>query len=284
MSVKYASSRRQVLKRGGAIALGAVAASALAPSQALAATRKTAPRWAMVIDLRRCSGCRTCTLACKAEYDVPLDSWNAVVKTVEHGQYPNIRADFLPRLCNHCEGNDADGVPPCVKICPEFPKERKVFVTAEGKKIRYRNGATYKRPDGMILVDNSLCIGCGKCIDECPYGARSYNKRLLSGKDPKKNGIAKCSFCLHRVDKGVEPACVTACPNNARIFGDLNDPESEPSRLAKEFNLLKNIGQTTLLPEEGTFPHVFYIDPEKVLGRYKITKENKKAEFRDRIA
>jgi tetrathionate reductase subunit B len=284
MSVKESSSRRQLLKRSGAAAIGAVAAGAFGIRPAHAARKKKAPRWAMVIDLRRCTGCRTCTIACKAEFDTPLDSWNAVIKDVETGEYPNIRLDFLARLCNHCAGNEKDGIPPCVKECPEYPKNRRVFVTADGKKIRYRDGATYKRPDGMILFDNSMCIGAGKCIEACPYGARSFNKRLPAGKDPTKFGISKCSFCQHRVDKGVEPACVTACPNKARIFGDLNDQNSGVSRLAKEFGLLKNRGQTTLLPEEATFPHVFYIDPESVLSRYKITKENKMAEFRDKIA
>ena len=284
MTVKEASSRRQLLKRSGAVAIGAVAAAAIGVKPAGAAKKKKVKRWAMVIDLRRCTGCRTCTLACKAEYEVPLDSWNAVVKDVEVGSYPNISVDFLPRLCNHCEGNETDKMPPCVKICPEFPKDRKVFITAEGKKIRYRDGATYKRPDGMIMYDLSMCIGCGKCIEECPYGARSFNKRLMSGKDPEKPAIVKCSFCVHRVDNGVEPACVTACPNDARIFGDLTDPKSAVSKLVKEFELIKNRGQSTLLSEEATFPNVFYIDPEGVLSRYRITKENKMAEFRDKIA
>ncbi len=283
MIVKEASSRRQLLKRSGAVAIGAVAAGALGVKPALAAKKKKAPRWAMVLDLRRCTGCRTCTLACKAEYATPLDSWRAVVKDVEIGGYPDIQMDFLPRLCNHCEGNEKDGFPPCVKVCPEFPKNRRVFITPEGKKIRSRDGATYKRPDGMIMYDVSMCIGCGKCIDACPYGVRSFNKRLPSGKEPEKNAIVKCSFCVHRVDNGVEPACVTACPNTARIFGDLKEPGSEVFKLAKEFGLLKKSEKTTLLPGEGTRPQVFYIDPKGSLSRYRITKKNKMAEFRDKI-
>ncbi|VAX23354.1 Quad-[4Fe-4S] ferredoxin, HycB/HydN/HyfA family [hydrothermal vent metagenome] len=282
MSGIKTTSRREALKAVGAMAIGAATAGVVSATRAVAA-RKKAARWAMVIDLRRCKGCHTCAVACKAEFDVPLGSWNTVVKEVEQGAYPDIKKDFLPRLCNHCEGNNMDKVPPCVKVCPEYPKERKVFITAEGKKIRYRNGATYKRPDGMILVDNSLCIGCGKCIEACPYGARSYNKRLISGKDPKKNGISKCSFCMHRVDKGVAPSCVSGCPDNARIFGDLNDPASDVSKLVKEFKLVENSFDTTILPEQGTRPHVFYIDPNKALGEYVITKENKMEEFRDKV-
>ncbi len=283
MEAQKTGSRRDVLKTAGAIALGAVAASAFKAGEAVAAEKK-APRLAMVIDLRRCTGCRTCTVACKSEFDVPLDSWNAVVKEVEMGKYPNVKKDFLPRLCNHCAGDDKDGVPPCVKVCPEKESGvRMKFKTPDGKKIRYRTGATYKRPDGVIMFDNALCIGCGKCIKDCPYGARSFNKRLVSGKSKLDNGITKCTFCAHRIDQGVIPACSNACPNNARIFGDLNDPDSEVSRLAKEFKLLGNTKKTTLLPEKGTVPMVFYIDPNGSLGAYKITEKNKMAEFRDKI-
>ncbi len=283
MSKNQLSSRREMLMTAGVLAVGAASTGILSVKEAVAAEAK-APRWAMVIDIRRCTGCRTCTVACKAEFDTPLGSWNAVVKEVEMGEYPDINKDFIPRLCNHCEGNKKDGEPPCVKYCPEKASGgRAKFITPDGRKIRYRKGSTYRRPDGMIMYDNSLCIGCGKCIKHCPYGARSFNKRLTAGKSPLDNGISKCSFCQHRVDKGVEPSCVNACPNNARIFGDLNDPGSEVSQLAKKFNLIKNRVDTTLLAEEGTLPHVFYIDPNDALGHYKITKENKMAEFRDQI-
>jgi len=284
MSNNQLSSRREMLRTAGVLAVGAASTGMLAVKEAMAAETR-APRWAMVIDIRRCKGCRTCTVACKAEFDTPLGSWNSVVKDVEQGEYPNITNNFIPRLCNHCQGNDQDMEPPCVKICPEKASgERVKLKTASGKKIRYRTGATYKRPDGMILLDNSLCIGCGKCIEACPYGVRSYNKRLISGKDPKKNGIVKCTFCQHRVDKGVEPSCVNACPGKARIFGDLNDPGSEVSKLAKKFDLTDNTVESNLLFEEGTQPQVYYIDPDKSLGAYTITKENKLAEFRDQIS
>ncbi len=120
--------------------------------------------------------------------------------------------------------------------------------------VRYRTGATYKRPDGMILLDMSLCIGCYKCIDACPYGVRFIDPRVkLTRADREKDlGVGKCTFCDHRVDKGVVPSCVNTCQGGARIFGDLNDPNSEVSKLAKEFNLLKNRKKTTLLPNEKT--------------------------------
>ena len=152
-------------------------------------------------------------------------------------------------------------------------------------KVRYRTGATYKRPDGMILNDMSLCIGCYKCIDACPYGVRSIDPfvKLTLPNREKDLGIDKCTFCAHRVDQGLMPSCVNTCPGRARIFGDLNDPDSEVSKLAKEFKLLENKDKTTLLPGEKTDPHNFYIDPDNILARYKITKENKQQEFRDKF-
>ncbi|MBW2066256.1 MAG: 4Fe-4S dicluster domain-containing protein [Deltaproteobacteria bacterium] len=267
-------SRRQVIKGAGAVAVGA--AVGLVPAgTALAArkSRKRAPRWTFIIDLRRCIGCRACTVACKAEFHVPLGAFRTAVYEEVNGAFPRAEKFLMPRICNHCEGNVEDGIPPCVKICPEYPKGRKKFITAEGKTIRYRYGATYKRPDGLILYDNELCIGCGKCIDKCPYGARTWNKRLTAGKDSTKNGIAKCTLCQHRIDRGVEPACVNICQGRARIFGDLNDPNSEVSRLVKEFKLEERRNETTLLPGENTVPMCFYIDPRGVLQNMATAKK-----------
>ncbi len=271
-------SRRDLLKTGSAMAT-AVAAASLLPKKAEAAKNGN-PRWAMVLDLRRCIGCRGCTVACKSEFDVALGRWSAVVKNVEFGKYPNTQKHFLPRLCNHCAGEKGKEwqVPPCVEKCPESKSGKRMKLGGK----RYRTGATYKRPDGMILLDMSLCIGCYKCIDACPYGVRSIDSRVkLKRPDREKDlGVGKCTFCQHRVDKGIVPSCVNTCQGRARIFGDLNDPNSEVSKLAKEFNLLKNRKNTTLLPDEKTMPHVFYIDPNKVLVRYKIDKKTKEKEFK----
>ena len=177
------------------------------------------------------------------------------------GTFPNTKKGFLPIMCNHCEGNKKDGVPPCVKTCPEYPGKRMTFKTADGKKIRYRGGATYKRPDGLVLIDSDLCIGCGKCIDSCPYGVRSFNPFIKAGKKPEKQAADKCDMCKERVANGIDPSCVNTCQGRARIFGDLNDPNSEVAKLVKEHKLAKNV----LLPEEGTEPHVFYIDPDNML-------------------
>ena len=272
MSEKVDISKRNMLKKAGVAAAGVTAASLLPAIEAVAA-KGEAPRWAMIFDLRRCIGCRGCTVACKAEYDVPLGAWNTVVNEEVVGKYPDTKKPFLPIRCNHCEGNEEDKVPPCVKNCPEYPKERQRFVTADGKKIRYRDGATYKRPDGLILIKNEYCTGCGKCIEACPYGARAFNKRIISGKDSTKNGITKCSSCQHRIDQGVAPACVNICQGRARLFGDLNDPNSEVSKLAKEFGLVKNRDKTTLLSGENTVPMNFYVDPDNALKTKMATKK-----------
>ncbi len=285
MTTNNMDDRREMLKVTGAslAAVGLMSASLLKP-RPLQAAQTGAPHWVMIMDLRRCTGCRSCTVACKAEYDVPLGAFRTVIKQVVYGTFPDTRREFIPRRCNHCEGTEQVGtitVPPCVKACPEYPKDRREFTTSDGKKIRYRGGATYKRPDGMILIDNEACTGCGKCIDACPYGARTYDMRRFSGKDKTKNAIVKCSGCQHRVDLGITPACVNTCAPGARIFGDLNDPGSEVAKLAKEFNLVENREKTTLLPQAKTLPNILYIDPEGVLAKYSFSEKQKLTEYRD---
>ncbi|MCG8068502.1 MAG: 4Fe-4S dicluster domain-containing protein [Candidatus Thiodiazotropha taylori] len=283
MSDKKASdiSRRKFLTDAGAAAVGAAAVAA--PGVSLqAAEGKKAPRWGMVMDLRRCIGCRACTVACKSENRVSLGRFRAVIQEKTTGTFPNTKKAFLPLMCNHCEGNKKDGVPPCVKACPEYPGERAKFKTADGKTIRYRSGATYKRPDGLILIDKEKCIGCGKCIDACPYGVRSFDPFVKAGGDPTKQAADKCDMCAHRVDNGVEPSCVNTCQGRARIFGDLNDPDSQVSKLVKEHNLA--MPENVLLHEKGTNPQVFYIDPDNMLKTlYTKRKKGKLDHFVDQI-
>lgn len=286
MSKTAKLSRRDMLKAGGTVAVAAAVSSLKVPG-AEAATKGA--RWAFIVDLRKCVGCRTCTVACKAEFNVPLGRWRAVIKTVDWGKYPKNRREFVPRLCNHCAGErgtkgQKSDVPPCVEKCPEAKSGKRTKFQG----VRYRTGATYKRPDGMILFDNSLCIGCYKCITACPYGVRYIDPaaKLTRADREKDFGIGKCTFCDHRVDKGIEPACVQSCPHGARTFGDMNDSTSEVSKLIKQFKLDKTRDKTTLLPKEKTKPHVFYIDPDGVLGRYTFDHKDetkKAAEYRDNI-
>lgn len=212
-------SRRDFLKKSTAAAT-AGAGMAVVPKMASAATTDRPKRYGMLIDVRRCIGCHACSVACKAEFDVPLGATRSWVEYVEKGEYPDVSRSFLPRLCNHCSD------PPCVWVCPA--------------------NATWKREeDGIVIVDKNICIGCGYCVQACPYDARFLN--------PVTGTADKCDFCLHRVSQGVEPACVETCVGRARIFGDLNDPESEISRQIATNEV------TVLRQEMGTKPNVFYI-------------------------
>jgi Fe-S-cluster-containing dehydrogenase component len=199
-------------------------------------------RWGMVIDLKRCIGCYGCQLACKAENGTPPGVFYARVLKQEEGQYPMVRQLALPVLCNHCED------PPCVEACP--------------------TGASFKWDDGIVDIDHDLCVGCRACMMACPYTNRYYNDQpphyFPQGMTPyeeartdrhQHNVVMKCDFCRDRVRAGQAPACVANCPTVARVFGDLDDPMSEVSRLIKER------GGFTLHPEIGTRPSVFYLPP-----------------------
>ncbi len=187
-------------------------------------------RYGMVIDLRKCYGCHSCSIACKSEFNVPLGVWRSWVKVIDKGKYPNVKRSFLPRLCNHCKN------PPCVSVCP--------------------TQASYRDEEkGLVDIREDRCIGCKMCIVACPYDA--------SFTHPTKKVANKCDFCIHRVGKGVVPSCVNTCPSNARIFGDLNDPDSEVRKLVDANNV------QVLKPELDTEPSVFYIDlDEDAVGGY----------------
>ena len=184
---------------------------------------KTTKKWGMVIDLRKCIGCHSCSVACKTENEVPPAVFRSWVKLMDKGVYPNARSLSLPVLCNNCENAV------CVKVCPVK--------------------ASYKRDDGIVMVDPHKCVGCKYCMAACPYQVRHLN--------PIRRYVQKCSFCYQRVDAGLMPACVETCPARARVFGDLNDPTSEIVKL-----LVEN-PTSVLKPESGTKPNVFYIALDK---------------------
>jgi tetrathionate reductase subunit B len=221
-------NRRDFFAASGAAAVGAGAVAANGVAAGTGGSAAPRKQYAMVIDARRCYGVHACSVACKAEFKVPLGEHRSWVEEVEKGTYPNVSRSFLPRLCNHCSQ------PNCVSVCP--------------------TGATWKRAeDGIVVIDKDICIGCKYCVQACPYDMRFVNE---------DTGTAdKCDFCIHRVSQGLEPACVEACPSRARIFGDINDPESEVSKLIAENPV------TVLRPEKGTQPNVYYIGADHTDAR-----------------
>lgn len=180
-------------------------------------------KYGFVIDNRKCIGCHACTTACKSEHNVPVGVNRTWVKQVEKGTFPDTRRLFSVMRCNHC----ADA--PCVDICP--------------------TEALYTRKDGIVDFDKDRCIGCKSCMQACPYDALYI--------DPETNTAAKCNYCAHRIDIGLEPACVNVCPEHAIISGDMDDPSSEIAQLLSQqaVNVRK--------PEKGTSPNLFYIDGDE---------------------
>ncbi len=211
--------------------------------------------WGMVIDLQKCVGCNACTIACKVENNTPPGVTYHVVIEEEIGRYPNVTRRFLPRPCQQCEH------PPCTRVCPVK--------------------ATYKRADGIVVIDYEACIGCRYCLAACPYGARSFdfgefytagqtphlaeydlNPNFEYGREWRRDpahrtspigNARKCTFCLHRLEKGMLPACITTCIGRARYFGDLNDGTSLVARQAASPRVMR------LKEELGTEPSVYYL-------------------------
>jgi len=181
-------------------------------------------KYGFVIDNRKCIGCHACTTACKSEHEVPVGVNRTWVKQVEQGEFPDTKRLFSVMRCNHC--TDA----PCVTICP--------------------TEALFIRKDGIVDFDKDRCIGCKSCMQACPYDALYI--------DPDTHTAAKCNYCAHRIDLGLEPACVNVCPEHAIISGDMENAESEIALLLAE--------QETKVrkPEAGTQPNLFYIDAEDV--------------------
>lgn len=244
------NKRRKFFQTSAALLGGAFAFSIMKPVELLAqpndensnVEKDDLPLWGMGVDIEACVGCGKCAEACKLENNVPTEpfyfrTWVEQYTVKNDGEVkiesPNggigglkqsvpdediFKSFMVPKLCNHC--SDA----PCVQACPV--------------------GATYISPDGVVLVDETYCIGCSYCIQACPYGARFMN--------PYTKVADKCTFCYHRISKGIDPACVEVCPTNARIFGNLRDKKSDLVKF-----LQKNPTET-LKPHLNTKSKVFY--------------------------
>jgi Fe-S-cluster-containing dehydrogenase component len=269
-------ARRAFLRKIGRAATCAgaiVAAGALGVTKEVAAKSESKPnrssfptkdydwtqhQWAFGVDATKCIGCLRCVEACKRENDVPGDAhhfrtWveryvylegDKRARIDSHHDPVNIEASgsereyrfanryqgakvekafFVPKLCNQCTH------PACVQVCP--------------------TGATYRTQDGVVLIDHKYCIGCQYCVQACPYGARFYR--------PKERVTDKCTWCYHRITKGLQPACVEVCPVGARIFGDRNDPQSPISLF------IRNNRVQVLRADTGNAPNVFYVGIDK---------------------
>lgn len=245
-------SRRRFLREGASCSF-ALFAAASAPGALPGQEQAGAPaapgagyepgkhRYAYLIDIGKCIGCGSCVRACAVENDVPEHFFRTWVERFEvsrtgevevdspdgarNGFEPKVsgkdvtKAFFVPKLCNHCTET------PCVQLCPV--------------------GASYRTADGVVLVDEQRCIGCGYCVQACPYGSRFIH--------PHKHVASKCTFCYHRITKGMKPACVQACPVGARKFGDVMQPGDEVAEI------IATQPVRVLKPELMTRPNCFYL-------------------------
>lgn len=247
-------SRRDFLRFGLTVSAG-LGLSAVKPGSLLAAPQERNLRWVFLVDTYKCVGCGLCVRACKLENEVPYEA-NVTRTWVERyvlkkdgafladspfgardGYTKNnpdgivvpekdiAKAFFVPKLCNQCEK------PPCVQVCPV--------------------GATYQTADGVVLVDRTWCIGCGYCIMACPYGVRFFH--------PDYNVAEKCNFCYHRISKGMNTACVDACPFGARLIGNIMNPEDPVTKIIKTQRV------EVLREALGADPQVYYLGLDSIV-------------------
>ncbi len=249
MSISRRDFLISTLKIAAASALPLSAFKILSPAEARASVEASTVRWGFIVDTYKCVGCGFCVKACKLENEVPYEApvtrtWVERYLILKDGRmvadtplggrdgFTSLeiqeevvkpedvaKAFFVPKLCNQCEN------PPCVQVCPV--------------------GATYQTADGVVLVDRTWCIGCGYCIMACPYGVRFFH--------PVYKVAEKCTFCYHRINKGMKTACVGACPFGARQIGNLKDPNDPVTKtiMTQRVAVLKD--------EYGTKPQVYYI-------------------------
>lgn len=246
MAVKNSKNRRSFLKYSGLLAGGILVSSGLKPFTALVYATEEKPgatHWyGMAIDIKKCIGCGRCVNACKIENDVPLEpfffrTWIEQYTVLKNGElhiksenggiegakqaFPDeeiFKSFFVPKMCNQCTNS------PCTQVCPV--------------------GATFESPEGVALVDQDYCIGCRYCVQACPYGCRYIH--------PENKVVDKCTLCYHRITKGLKPACQEACPKGVKIFGDLNDPESDLVKFIQQHDW------QVLKPHMNTKPKVYY--------------------------
>jgi Fe-S-cluster-containing dehydrogenase component len=257
------SQAATVLERAGARPNGNILERMLDDLDRALAKPMEERRWVMVIDLQKCIGCKACTVSCVAENNLPPGVVYRPVIEEEIGEYPDVRTRFIPRPCMQCDK------PPCVPVCPV--------------------GATWKRPDGIVEIDYEACIGCRYCLAACPYNARTfdfgefygegladdhlafagaeamayetrpnfeYGREWVRNPERRRSPIGnarKCQFCLHRLDNGLLPACVTTCLGGATYFGDYADDHSLVHELVGSTRMIR------LREELGTEPRVFYL-------------------------
>jgi tetrathionate reductase subunit B len=186
-------------------------------------------QYGMIIDLERCVGCHACAIACKAEWEVPVEfNRNWVYRLGPSMVNGDLASTYYPGLCNHCTE------PACVPVCPADVVQMTFTDGKTGKTITIEVAATWKDPfDGTVQIDKNRCIGCGACVEACPYGARYVNPNLTD--EVSSDGKAdKCTYCKPRIEAGSVPSCVQTCITGARIFGDLDDLQSEVSRYVKK--------------------------------------------------
>ena len=242
MSGKKKWTRREALKLLAGTGPGLLllhCGSAAPPADKRSDYDWTKHYWGYAVDTTKCIGCCSCMRACAAENDVPRGFYRTWVERYGISPSGEVSVDvatddahffkaekgevaksfFVPKICNHCERSV------CTQVCPV--------------------GASYQTKDGVLLVDAKRCVGCGYCVQACPYGTRYIH--------PTSHVADKCTLCYHRITRGLLPACVQVCPKGARIFGDLRDPTTEISMI------LKRKRYRLLRPEMGTHPKCYYI-------------------------